>query len=466
MLAEWPHIAPRGVGRGRRPSGGADGQQRGRPPQPRRRLPRPPGPAAHQRRDRRRLVLRQPGAERRLRPSSCRGFAPPPDGARRPRRRPRGRRARRGHGRARRAPRAAHPTASSSTPSPMAATRPPRSADDFLPELEARFDGRATVASVTGRYWAMDRDRRWDRTKRAYDAIVHGIGLNAPTAAAAVADAYARDEGDEFIQPTLVGEVVPMTPDDAAVHLNFRADRGRQLTHALAQPSFDRFDRGGRRRLRRDDADRVPGSGRAAGGGRLPAARHRLAGGAPVTAREAAAPRRRDREVRPCHLFLQRRRRGAVPRRGPHPHSLEPRGADLRPRPGDERRPDHRRADRGSRPPRARLHRRQLRERRHGWPHRRLVGRGRSRQRPRRRARPPRTSRARRGRLARHHRRPRQHRGDARRVRRPADEAHDLAGAVRPRLGGARRRAPSRRRAGRRRPDPVRAPRPPARARR
>ncbi len=122
---------------------------------------------------------------------------------------------------------------------------PPRSADDFLPELEARFGSRARVASVTGRYWAMDRDRRWDRTKRAYDAIVHGIGLNAPTAAAAVADAYARDDGDEFIQPTLVGEVVPMTPDDAAVHLNFRADRGRQLTHALAQPSFDRFDRGG-----------------------------------------------------------------------------------------------------------------------------------------------------------------------------------------------------------------------------
>ncbi len=121
---------------------------------------------------------------------------------------------------------------------------PPRSADAFLPELEARFGGRATVASVTGRYWAMDRDRRWDRTKRAYDAIVHGIGLQAPTAAAAVVDAYARDEGDEFIQPTLVGEVVRMAPIDAVIHLNFRADRARQLTHALAQASFDRFDRG------------------------------------------------------------------------------------------------------------------------------------------------------------------------------------------------------------------------------
>jgi 2,3-bisphosphoglycerate-independent phosphoglycerate mutase len=121
---------------------------------------------------------------------------------------------------------------------------PPRSADGFLPELEARFGGRAFVASVSGRYWAMDRDRRWERTKRAYDAIVHGIGLGASTAVAAIAEAYGRGEGDEFIQPTLVGDLAPMAPVDAVVHLNFRADRARQLTHALAQPSFDRFDRG------------------------------------------------------------------------------------------------------------------------------------------------------------------------------------------------------------------------------
>jgi 2,3-bisphosphoglycerate-independent phosphoglycerate mutase len=121
---------------------------------------------------------------------------------------------------------------------------PPRSADVFLSDLESRFDGHATIASVAGRYWAMDRDRRWERTKRAYDAIVHGMGLEAPSAAASVADAYARGEGDEFIQPTLVGDAVPMAPEDAAIHLNFRADRARQLTHALAQPSFDRFDRG------------------------------------------------------------------------------------------------------------------------------------------------------------------------------------------------------------------------------
>ena len=107
--------------------------------------------------------------------------------------------------------------------------------------------------------------------------------------------------------------------------------------------------------------------------GRLSAARHRLAGRAPVAPRQAPAPRRRDGEVRPRHLLLQRRRRGAVPRRGAHPRAVEPRGADLRPRAGDERRADHRRASSpriGSR--RLRLHRRQLREPRHGRPHRRL----------------------------------------------------------------------------------------------
>jgi 2,3-bisphosphoglycerate-independent phosphoglycerate mutase len=124
---------------------------------------------------------------------------------------------------------------------------PPRSADRFLPELEARFAGRATVATVTGRYWAMDRDKRWDRTKRAYDAIVHGQGLHAHDAAGAIAAAYARDEGDEFIQPTVLDAAAPVCDGDAAIHLNFRADRARQLTAALTLDDFDAFDRGGRR---------------------------------------------------------------------------------------------------------------------------------------------------------------------------------------------------------------------------
>ena len=121
---------------------------------------------------------------------------------------------------------------------------PPRSADAFLPALEARFDGRARVGTVCGRYYAMDRDRRWDRTQRAYDAIVHGRGLGAATAGEAVLAAYARDEGDEFIQPTVIAGTPLLADGDAVVHLNFRADRARQLTQALALADFDAFERG------------------------------------------------------------------------------------------------------------------------------------------------------------------------------------------------------------------------------
>ena len=122
----------------------------------------------------------------------------------------------------------------------------PRSADLFLPQLEARFDGHARIATVSGRYYAMDRDRRWDRTRLAYGAIVHGQGRRASTATAAIADAYARDEGDEFVMPTVLDAARPMAVGDAAIHLNFRADRARQLTQALALDEFEAFDRGER----------------------------------------------------------------------------------------------------------------------------------------------------------------------------------------------------------------------------
>ncbi|HEX2882995.1 MAG TPA: 2,3-bisphosphoglycerate-independent phosphoglycerate mutase [Candidatus Limnocylindria bacterium] len=121
---------------------------------------------------------------------------------------------------------------------------PPRSAIGFVPALAARFAGRATVATVSGRYWSMDRDKRWERTKRAYDALVHGEGLRAPDATAAVAASYARDEADEFIQPTVLDAWAPIATGDAVIHLNFRADRARQLSRALALADFDEFDRG------------------------------------------------------------------------------------------------------------------------------------------------------------------------------------------------------------------------------
>jgi 2,3-bisphosphoglycerate-independent phosphoglycerate mutase len=125
---------------------------------------------------------------------------------------------------------------------------PPRSAEAFVADLEARLatvHPGARIATVGGRYYAMDRDKRWDRVKRGYDAIVHGEGLRAESALAAIAAAYARDEGDEFVQPTVIGETDGTVRDgDAVVHSNFRADRARQLVHALVDPEFDAFERG------------------------------------------------------------------------------------------------------------------------------------------------------------------------------------------------------------------------------
>ena len=121
---------------------------------------------------------------------------------------------------------------------------PPRSAEAFLPALEARFAGNARVATVSGRYWAMDRDRRWERTQRAYDALVHGRGARAGTASEAIGAAYVRGESDEFIVPTVLDAAHPIVDGDVAIHLNFRADRARQLTRALALADFDAFDRG------------------------------------------------------------------------------------------------------------------------------------------------------------------------------------------------------------------------------
>jgi len=124
---------------------------------------------------------------------------------------------------------------------------PPRSALAFVEDLERRLAAAhpdARIASVGGRYFAMDRDGRWDRIEQGYDAIVHGVGEHAPSAIAAIEAAYARGENDEFVRPTVVDGVDGRVLDgDAIIHANFRADRARQLTHALADHGFDAFDR-------------------------------------------------------------------------------------------------------------------------------------------------------------------------------------------------------------------------------
>ncbi len=123
--------------------------------------------------------------------------------------------------------------------------KPPRSALPFIDQLEATLQKlrRGAVATVTGRYYAMDRDKRWDRTERAYNALVDGEGLHAPSARAAVEQAYAAGKGDEFVEPTIIGQAHPMADGDQVICFNFRADRARQLTAALALPDFSGFAR-------------------------------------------------------------------------------------------------------------------------------------------------------------------------------------------------------------------------------
>ena len=123
---------------------------------------------------------------------------------------------------------------------------PPQSAGGFARALESAIGGKATVATVGGRYWAMDRDSRWERVARAYRAVVHGEGPRAATALEAIAAAHGTSTGDEFIEPTVIGDYAGVGANEAFVHLNFRADRAREFCRALVVTDFTEFDRGTR----------------------------------------------------------------------------------------------------------------------------------------------------------------------------------------------------------------------------
>jgi 2,3-bisphosphoglycerate-independent phosphoglycerate mutase len=113
----------------------------------------------------------------------------------------------------------------------------PHAGAAFLAELDV--DVHARVGSVVGRYWAMDRDRRWERVQRAYDMLVHARApYRAQSGEQAVRDAYERGETDEFIEPTLVGEEAMIRPGDSVLCFNFRPDRMREIVRALAEPGF------------------------------------------------------------------------------------------------------------------------------------------------------------------------------------------------------------------------------------
>ncbi|GLX12422.1 2,3-bisphosphoglycerate-independent phosphoglycerate mutase [Pseudomonas straminea] len=122
----------------------------------------------------------------------------------------------------------------------------PKSAQSSIELLDATFAklGKGRIASLIGRYFAMDRDNRWDRVAQAYNLIVDGQSqFQADTALAGLQAAYARDESDEFVKATRIGEPAPVEDGDAVVFMNFRADRARELTRAFVEQGFDAFER-------------------------------------------------------------------------------------------------------------------------------------------------------------------------------------------------------------------------------
>jgi 2,3-bisphosphoglycerate-independent phosphoglycerate mutase len=120
---------------------------------------------------------------------------------------------------------------------------PPRSAHEYLARLSAALPPSVAIATVCGRYYAMDRDKRWDRVAKAYSAIVEAEGPRFPDAQAVIADAYAHDISDEFVLPAVVGDYRGLRDRDSVLCFNFRADRVREILAAILDPDFRGFPR-------------------------------------------------------------------------------------------------------------------------------------------------------------------------------------------------------------------------------
>ena len=122
---------------------------------------------------------------------------------------------------------------------------PPRCAAEYISTLQEHLDeiGIGRISVVSGRYYAMDRDKRWERVQLAYDAMTLGQGEHAPDGIAAVENGYARDENDEFVLPTFVENGYTVNDNDAMIMFNFRPDRAREISRCFTDPDFDGFTR-------------------------------------------------------------------------------------------------------------------------------------------------------------------------------------------------------------------------------
>ena len=126
---------------------------------------------------------------------------------------------------------------------------PPTSAKGFLAELESKMNeiGVGQIATICGRYYAMDRDKRWERVKSAYDALVSGVGERVASASECIEKTYAADVNDEFVLPTIIEKngvpVSLIAPNDSVIFFNFRPDRAREISRVFCDPDFAEFER-------------------------------------------------------------------------------------------------------------------------------------------------------------------------------------------------------------------------------
>ena len=126
---------------------------------------------------------------------------------------------------------------------------PPLSAETYITDLEKKMEekGVGKIASISGRFYAMDRDKRWERVSKAYDAIVNGVGEKETSASIAIEKSYQKEVFDEFVVPTLIcnnGEpIATISENDSVIFFNFRPDRAREITRSLVDKEFDGFER-------------------------------------------------------------------------------------------------------------------------------------------------------------------------------------------------------------------------------
>ena len=251
----------------------------------------------------------------------------------------------------------------------------PTSGKDFVAEAVEKCAeiGVGKVATVMGRYYAMDRDKRWDRVEQAYDAMVYGQGRQNRDPVDAVAKSYAKGVTDEFVEPVVCDSEGMISDNDSIIFFNFRPDRAREITRAFVDPDFDGFQREffPLTYVCTTEYDASMPNVRVA----FP--RNLVANGLGEYLSKMGMTQLRllshrgDGEIRPCHLLLQRRVRGCVPRRGPGAGAL-PQGGHLRPPAGDERRGGDGQVRGADQLRGVRCHHPQLCQLRHGGPHRRV----------------------------------------------------------------------------------------------